>query len=237
LNNIQRRIKMGCIYGFADKEGKIFYVGQAKNLKIRVYGHAFEVRHGNKLHLYNKLRKIISESGCSVFSLAVVIEDNIDEEKLDEKEIFHIKRLRLEGYKLTNILDGGRRWLSGPSEEQRNKIRMTHLGRKRSPETRKRMSESQLGRKFSQEHKRKLSIARQKRIITDETRSKLSLSGKGKTNIKKYILTDPNGVEHVTTEGMTKFCEDHGLSTPNMHKVLTGARKNHKGWTIRNYGE
>jgi len=226
---------MGCIYGFVDKDDKIFYVGQAKNIKTRMYGHVFEVRHGNKLYLYNKLRKIISENECSVSSLAIVIEDNIDEEKMDEREIFHIKRLRVDGCKLTNILDGGRRWLNGPSEEQRNKIRIAHLGKKRSLETRRRMSESQTGRKFSQEHKKKLSIARRKRVTTDETRRKLSLSRKGKVNIKKYILIDPNGIEYVTTEGMTKFCEDHGLSTPNIHKVLTGERKNHKGWKIREY--
>ena len=226
---------MGCIYGFLDKDKRFFYVGQTKDLTKRLYGHVFEIRHENKLYFYNKLRKVMVETGLPIKALVVIIEDNLSLDQLDEREIYHIKALRLEGYKLTNLTDGGRRFEGAFSEEQKNKIRAAHLGKKRSEETRRRMSEAQTGRKFTSEHKKKLSIARQKRVTTDETREKLSLARKGKVNIKKYVLTDPEGIEHVTEEGMTKFCEEHGLSTPLMHKVLTKQRKHHRGWTIREF--
>jgi len=61
----------------------------------------------------------------------------------------------------------------------------------------------------------------------------MSKSSKGKINIKKYELTDPNGNIFVTTEGLVKFCEEHGLTPANLLKVIKGDRPHHKGWTIK----
>ena len=55
---------------------------------------------------------------------------------------------------------------------------------------------------------------------------------KGKINIKEYVLIDPQGVHHTTTEGLIKFCEEHGLQPANLSKTLTGERKNNKGWRM-----
>lgn len=233
-------MKTGCIYGFIDEFEKFFYVGQTINIKKRLYGHAFELRRNNKLYFYRKFQKLLGDIEASIKSIQkyiVIIEDNIPYEYLDEREVFHIKRLREDGYSLTNLTDGGRRWEAGPSKEQRKKISLAHLGKKRSLETRMRMSAAQKGKFFSEETRKKMSIARRKRVLTAETRKKLSSSNKGKIHIKKFILTDPYGNEFVTEEGLTKFCEDHGLTSSNMHKVLNGTRENHKGWKIRRYTE
>ena len=232
-------MKTGCIYGFIDQFGKIFYVGQTVNLTKRLYGHSFELRRDNKLYFYRKFKKILGGIEVSIKSLqpyVKIIEDNIPYEFLDEREMYHIRKLREEGYGLTNLTDGGRRWEAGPSKEQRRKISLTHLGKKRSLETRMRMSAAQKGKFFSEETKRKMSISRRKRITTEETREKLRLS-KGKKNIKKFILTDPYGKEFITTEGLKKFCEENNLTPSNMHKVLKGTREDHKGWKIKRYVE
>jgi len=100
-----------------------------------------------------------------------------------------------------------------------------------SEKTKELMSNLRKGIKFSDEHKENLSIARKKRITTPETKRKMSLSSKGKINIKKYKMIDPEGVVYITEEGLTKFCEEHDLTGSNILKVIKGTRKSHKGWT------
>jgi hypothetical protein len=88
--------------------------------------------------------------------------------------------------------------------------------------------------KFSDAHKRNLSRARRRRTMTEETKQKMSLSSKGRINIKIFTLIDPDGVEHITINGLTKFCEEHNLNTQNMHRVIQGKSQHHKGWKSQN---
>ena len=60
----------------------------------------------------------------------------------------------------------------------------------------------------------------------------MSQTSKGKINIKRYKLTDPDGIEYTTTNGLVNFCEKNNLTSTNLMKVLKGDRKHHKGWTI-----
>lgn len=218
------------IYAFIDAYGKIFYIGKTCDIKRRNKQHLYEISKGNTLPKYNKLRKLIREGG-NFEDLVIVIESNISCEEIDEREIFYIKKLREEGYKLKNLTDGGDGGImsiSGIGE----KIRQANLGRKRSEESKKKMSESRLGMKFSEEHKKNLSVARKNRITTQETRDKASKTSKGKINIKNYKLTDPEGNIHITEFGLTKFCEENNLNRPNFFKVLKGERDNVMGWKI-----
>lgn len=81
------------------------------------------------------------------------------------------------------------------SEDTKNKMSISHTGKKQSPETvskrvaknigkkrsdetKQKMSKAQSGRVFSEEHIRKLSEARRNRVITDETKRKISESMK-----------------------------------------------------------
>jgi hypothetical protein len=218
------------IYAFIDNYGRAFYIGKTCDIKRRNKQHLYEVNKGNKLPKYNKLRKLIKE-GNKFEDLIIIMEDNISPEEIDEREIFHIKKLREEGYKLKNLTNGGEGGIMsifGIGE----KIRKANLGSKRSEETKKKMSESRLGMKFSEEHKKNLSISRKKRITTQETRDKASKTSKGKINIKNYKLIDSKGNVHITEFGLTKFCEENNLNRPNFFKVLKGERDNVKGWKI-----
>ncbi len=224
-------MKQNLIYAFIDGDGKPFYVGKTNDLRIRKQAHLYEVKKGDTLPKYNKLRRLINE-GLNFSDLVTIIEEGISHEEIDSKEIFHIRRLREEGYKLKNLTDGGE-GNSNPRPETLEKLRQAHLGQKRSEESKKRMSEARKGIKFSIEHKNNLSIARRKRVTKQSTRDKASATSKGKINIKKYELIDPHGNVHITENGLTLFCEQHGLSHPNMVKVAKGYRPRHKGWTAR----
>lgn len=45
-----------------------------------------------------------------------------------------------------------------------------------------------------------------------------------------YNLRDPNGKAYIGTN-LNKLCKEFGLQQGNLHKVMKGQRKSHKGWT------
>lgn len=219
------------IYAFVDDKGQYFYIGKTLNIKRRNREHLFEVKKGNTLPKYNKLRKLLKE-GNDFNDLVVVIESGLTCDQVDDKEIYYIRKLREEGYNLKNLTDGGDGGImTNPGISE--KIRQAHLGSKRSLESKKRMSESRMGMKFSDEHKKNLSVARKKRKTKQSTIDKCSKTSTGKINIKVFQLTDPEGKKHVTEHGLTLFCKKNGLTAANIIKVINGERKHHKGWTAK----
>jgi hypothetical protein len=225
-------MKTHVIYAFVDGEGKFFYVGKTSDIKTRKQAHLYEVKKGNKLPKYHKLRKLLN-AGSKFEDLLVIIEDGLSCENVDAREIHHIKRLREEGYKLRNLTDGGE-GNPNPSPEIIEKGRLARIGQKRTEETRKKMSESRMGMKFSEEHKANLSKAWKTRPpFTKETLEKKSKTTKGRVNIKKYELTDPFGDVYITENGLTAFCEEQGLSRSTLFKAAKGKIPNYKGWTMR----
>lgn len=221
---------MGCIYGFFDRCGNVFYVGQTSlKLNERLSNHKRELEKGNKLYCYNKLRKEIKETARPIKDFVQIIEDNVPTDKLDDKEIEFIALFRQRGYKLTNLTEGGRgsRGFSKTFHQKLGKIRSKTP---RTEEWNRKIGESRKGIKHSIETKKKLSEARKNRIITEETRLKTSKTSKGKINIKTFMVTSPNGEVFVTTNGLNKFCEDHNLTPSLMNKTASGERKHHKGW-------
>lgn len=218
------------IYVFVDENGKPFYVGRTYNLTKRKREHLREVRLGNKLPKYNKLRKLIKK-GYNFDELVCVIEKDIDSELIEQREIFYIAKLRQEGYNLKNLTDGGEGAIN-TTPGLYAKLKKIHTGAKRSQESKEKMSNARMGIIFSEEHKKNLSIARKKRITKVETRIKASKTSKGKINIKKYKLISPDGKEYITENGLTLFCEQHNLIAANFFKVLKGEREHQKGWRI-----
>jgi len=105
------------------------------------------------------------------------------------------------------------------------------------------------------EVRKKLKEARNKRITTEETKKKMSESHMGKPgtygmknkehseetkkmlrenrvkyNNKTWKLKDPKGTIH-TTNNLKYFCECNELSNSAIHRVISGERNHHKGWT------
>jgi len=218
------------IYYFIDETSIPFYVGLTKNFKRRTQRHKSEAfTNLRKLPKYYKLKKLLSK-GIYISDIMIPQEIGLTKKQAISREIILIKKLRRQGIKLYNLTDGGE-GCGNLTKEGKRRLRQSRLGYKHSPETRKKISEARIGMKFSKKHKENLSKARKKRITTQETRIRMSKSSKGKINIKIFILISPKGITYKTTEGLTKFCEEHGLTNQNIHKVIQGKRKHHKGWT------
>lgn len=52
-----------------------------------------------------------------------------------------------------------------------------------------------------------------------------------KATAKEYILKSPKG-DYVKIYNLLKFCKTNGLTAQNIHKVIKGVRKHHKGWSL-----
>jgi group I intron endonuclease len=224
--------KICCIYYFLDQNKDPFYVGLTKNLNQRIRGHIFDMRNRNRLPSIRKANKLIKEFNLDFKNDIVKCVEICSESDLENKEIHHIALLKSQGFKLTNLTDGGR-GSSGYTEKIQKTAAKRRVGQKRSLETRKLMSNAAKGVKKSEEHKKSLVEAWKTRPpVTEETKKKMSKSSKGKINIKKFKLIDPSGIVYVTDQGLKKFCEEHDLIAANFHQILNGTRKSQKGWTI-----
>lgn len=102
-------------------------------------------------------------------------------------------------------------------------------GKRLYKEWRQKISDSQIGKKLSEETKRKISI----------TKKENKLIGKDNHLSKKFVITQPDGVEFYVI-GLTNFCRnfktekvDHRL----LHAVANGKRNHHKGYKCRYYDE
>ena len=126
------------------------------------------------------------------------------------------------------------------------------------PEVREKIRQGKIGKNNPAkrpEVREKLSAARKKRITTDETRQKMSESHKGRPspkgmlgkkhseeqkqkmrektverNDKTWVIKDPDGKIH-TTNNLKYFCELNNLTDSGIHRVISGKRNHHKGWT------
>lgn len=255
--------KKHLIYAFVCDHSGYFYIGKTCDLKRRNREHLLEINKGNSLPKYNKLRKLINEGNNFNDLVVVIEENltcnQIDDKEIYyikkfREDGFNLKNLTNGGEggdtlsknpNKNNIIDkrkgrvGNRKGVS-LSDEQKLKIsesvkKTFELGRKlqHSEETKRKISESNKGKTFTNEHKKNLSIARKKRVITQSTREKSSKTSKGKINIKKFEMIDPDGNIYITQNGLTMFCEDHGLTGANILKVIKGERKHHKRWTAK----
>ena len=71
---------------------------------------------------------------------------------------------------------------------------------------------------------------------SEQTKQKMRDDRKGKIrHYKKWIVTHPDGNEEIVFN-MNKFCIEHNISFSNLHKVLRGIIKQHRGYKLRHYG-
>lgn len=224
------------IYVLLDPEEVPFYVGKTVNLKRRQRNHLNRANAGITLHVYNKIRKLLEDGKQP--GMRILEETNLEE--CDARERFHIQRLKDEGFHLTNLTSGGEGGAGFTEESTRKRLetRRRNGHGQHSEETKRKMSAAKKGRSFSPEHCLAL---RQGWKRTPEqlqsSSSKAARTSKGKINIKCYVCTSPEGVEHMTQRGLSFFCEQNGLARAYMHQVLAGKRESHRGWKIRRYEE
>jgi hypothetical protein len=224
-------MKLHSIYVLKDEGGRVFYVGKTINPTKRFPRHLTHVRSGSTYPVHNKLRKVIRLKGTSD-GIYEIIESDISQETVDDREMFFIKDYKEKGFKLKNLTEGGEGG-KGYTNEIQKRAALKRVGVKRSVETCKRISEAKIGVKLSEIHKDALKKAWKTRPpMPSDWGEMLSKINTGKINIKKFIVLSPTGEKFITDTGLTDFCRQHGLSNQNLHKTKDGTRKHHKGWKI-----
>ncbi len=224
------------IYAFFDADDNPFYVGRTNNFSRRFRQHRIQLRRGNCLPKYNKLRKLLS-TGADLEKLVRVIESGVPYRWVRRREQYWVKEFMRLGYRLSNLTEGGYggfRWSARYRQEygqRKRALRFHH-----SPQTREKISSAKRGCQFSSEHRYHLSIARRRRVVTQETREKMRVAMRGRRNTKLYQVASPDHRIFVTVNGLAEFCREHGLSRPNMVKVANGERRFHKGWRCSRVG-
>lgn len=187
MNNYQ-------IYTLSDpRTGEIRYVGfTKKELAVRLKNHIKKSKSGTKdsyTHVLNWIKKLSEDNlKPKIETIELCNEDN-----WKECEKFWIQQLRVWGFRLTNLTDGGD-GLSNPSKETREKISFANKGKKRTPEQIELHRQTIIGRKLSEEHKKKISLTSPRfwkgKKMSEFAKQKMSISKTGykhseetKTNI------------------------------------------------------
>ncbi len=220
------------IYVLLDESGIVFYVGKTMRPTKRIHRHVEEVRKGNHLPVYNKLRQVLNRNGWKRQGILKVIEENISAEDIDARETFHIKLYKSRGIKLKNLTEGGEGG-KGFTREIIERGAAKRRGKPRSEICKRRISEAKMGIPLTIAHKSALKEAWKSRPpISQEVRNLVGLKNRGVVNIKKFVVQSPSGKCFITTRGLSDFCREHGLEVRNLHATLKGKRKHHRGWRI-----
>lgn len=215
------------IYALLDLDDNPFYVGKTNNIKKRQHGHLNMARRGFISPVYSKIRKLQRQGW--VFNFQIL--EECSESNCDERERFYIASLKEQGFKLTNLAEGGEGGCSSESAKKGVETRRKNGTLAQTPEAKQKISQAHKGVLKSDSHKESLRKAWARTPEQLKAASaKASQTSKGRINTKQYQCIDPMGKMHITLEGLTKFCEEHELSSPNMVKVANGERRNHKGW-------
>lgn len=194
---------MGYIYMLIDKRNGKKYIGKHNGVKKDYWSSGV---------VPNRIAK---KYGKEIFE-RIILEDNIKNDLLNDREIFYIKQEDTfnNGYNSTIGGDGGGHWIYQKSEEEIkliSDVKSKKLsGRTFSDETKIKMSESAKKKIFTEEHKKNIGLAVKKRggiKHTDETKKKLSIV---KTGVKseqhsKFMAENNPKAQPISVENVIYF--------------------------------
>lgn len=212
------------IYKITNKINGKSYIGYSKNIERRFWEHRCVSHEFNKA-----MRADLVKYGKDNFSYEVL--EECEPEKLAEREIFYISKLKPE----YNILGGGPRgmttappelrerlankarqqWERKTQEEKdhiiKNNLKPPPLGHYVSPETRQKLREKNLGKKQSEETK-------QKRSDTMRKRREAGIHRSGASHYKRVRCID-TGEEFLSVK---HAAEHFGIHPSRISSVLKG---------------
>lgn len=130
------------------------------------------------------------------------------------------------------------RWNSKTKEEQEeiiNRLSTTNKNKPLSKEHRRKIGKGRIGKHHSEETKQKLREKNLGKIISKETREKMSKSRIGIKNPFAKIydgikLISPDGTIYTKIECLSTFAKENNLCVAHLCSLLSGKRKQHKGW-------
>lgn len=187
IENVQKLLtdttKRVGIYGLRNKETGKWYVGLSSNISQR-----WKKYKRLNCKSQKKLYASLAKNGFDGFDKYIL--EECKEENLGEREIFWINKLDSisDGY---NVMKGGQ----APTEEIRNKISASLIGKTHSDETKEKMSLALIGNDrakgltHSEEHNQKIGLSKvgkKRKPFSDEWKKKISLGGKGKPKTEEW---------------------------------------------------
>lgn len=223
---------MKTVYALEDpRDGEWFYAGASSNPAMRLLRHNWDARNRPSGKFHERLKAILDDGRKAIiWECEIVLDD-----EWEEAEQRWIKLLRDAGCPLLNRTAGGL-GIVDPIEATREKMRGSQSGKRRSEEFKQRVAESMrgernhfYGKSHSDEAKARIGKANSR---PSKKKGRPASPSVWQGRLKTYVLTDPQGNEHVVGH-LRVFCEEHDLTRSNLMSVLSGKLKQHKGWRIR----
>ena len=216
--------RTGVVYALIDpRTDEVRYIGlTVMKPQGRLADHLGQARRGNRRHVYNWIRSLLSE-GLEPDQL--ILYDNVPVTDLPTLEMKAISQARRQGARLTNGTDGGE-GLRNPSTETRAKLSERQRGKKNH----------NFGKNLSSTNKHRISASLRgnKNALgttpSEETRAKLSDSTRGERH-PRAKLTEVQAREILSLKGsgrtQTSIALQYGISPAAVWSILSGKRWPH----------
>lgn len=205
------------------------YIGSSINLQQRIDGRHIPSLNSN--NHYNNLLQASWNKHSSENFIWILLETCLSTETLI-REQFYLDLYKpfideKNGFNIAHIASmppgmQGREF----TKQHKDKLSLSHKGKKMLEKTRKALFKSNIGRIPSKESKMKIAHTRKERGIKP---SKKAISKLIESNSKEYIITDPFGVIF-NIKNLSKFCRENNLEVKNMSALACGKGKFHRGW-------
>jgi hypothetical protein len=187
----------------------VYYVGQSKvglkRARVHLTPHALASDKDTP-----KTRWIKELVAAGVDPVPIVLETMPDSALLVEREKFWILHWRVANPKLTNVSSYDRtRSLRGrvPSEQHRERLRVSATARGATPEFRAKLSAARKGMKFSDEARKNMSIGQRKRFESLIERTKLDAA---RRLVSHHPMDDSSRLKLARARGARPFIDQAG---------------------------
>lgn len=239
------------IYKITNKINGKVYIGQSVDIDKRKREHLNNYKRDEIKHYI--LYRAINKYGVNNFEFEVICGCSIDE--LDDLEIKYIKlynSYKGNGYNMT--LGGGgvrglKPWLGKKhTQETKNKIRKSHMGKKLSKETIEKLKSIRKGNKYRLGIKHTKETIEKLRVLnmgennamygkshSKETKEKISIAKKGKGNSRSRKIICLNDMKIFNS--MIETANYYGVRTDSLSNVCRGKYKKTKGYKFMYYDE
>lgn len=198
------------------------YVGQTNQILSKRFS-----RHCWKSELRKNMiiTQAIHKYGKNKFTISK-IDEAYSLEEANRKEVYWCEQYSCISPNGYNLKAGGRMFVN-TSKETRMKISKANTGRKASEITKERLRISHLGQKSSPE-----SIAKRSAFFKGKKPHKNVQLGASIKNAKDYVLISPTG-EVTKVTNMRRFAKENNHQHTNLSSLVNKRIPSYKGWTLQ----